>query len=284
MFPTHVFADPTYRALAEEHSAGYAAAEPFPHAVLDDFLPAEACDQILEAFPGGSESDWIRFNDPTGLKLASRGTAHLPEVIYQALTAFNSAPFLQFLEVLTGIEGLIPDPYLEGGGIHQIQRGGFLKVHADFNHHEALKLDRRLNVLLYLNRDWQEEYGGHLELWDREMQGCVQRILPEYNRCVVFSTTDWSYHGHPEALNCPEGMSRKSLALYYYTVGRPDAERSESHSTLYQLRPEEQARHESAGFRLRSGLAKASFWTARWLHKPGNLLQIIGSKLQPPQY
>jgi hypothetical protein len=122
-----------------------------------------------------------------------------------------------------------------------------LKVHADFNRHTRLQLDRRLNLLCYLNRDWREEYGGHLELWDREMKACVKRILPVFNRCVVFSTTDFSYHGHPDPLNCPKGWSRKSLALYYYTNGRPLDERSGQHSTLFQLRPGETVEHRRYG-------------------------------------
>jgi Rps23 Pro-64 3,4-dihydroxylase Tpa1-like proline 4-hydroxylase len=93
-------------------------------------------------------------------------------------------------------------------------------VHADFNRHEKLNLDRRLNLLLYLNRDWKEEYGGHLQLWTRDMGRCVVKVLPVFNRCVVFSTTDFSYHGHPDPLTCPPGRTRKSIAMYYYTNGR----------------------------------------------------------------
>ena len=156
------------------------------------------------------------------------------------LYQLNGSVFLQFLEQLTGIDGLIPDPYFGGGGLHQIERGGYLKVHADFNWHPKLRLDRRLNLLLYLNKDWKEAYGGHLELWSRNMTRCVQRILPIFNRCVIFSTTDTSYHGHPDPLRCPPSITRKSLALYYYTNGRPEQEQSAPHDTLFQERPGEQ--------------------------------------------
>ena len=135
----------------------------------------------------------------------------------QLLNQFNAATMIEFLEALTGIEHLVPDPHYWGGGLHQIERGGFLKVHADFNHHPRLNLDRRLNLLLYLNRDWRDEYGGHLELWNREMTAVVHRIPPIFNRCVIFNTTSFAYHGHPEPLQCPEGMTRKSMALYYYS-------------------------------------------------------------------
>lgn len=146
---------------------------------------------------------------------------------------------LDFLERLTGISGLIPDPYFTGGGVHQIERGGHLGVHADFNVYERLRLDRRLNLLLYLNRDWQEEWGGHLELWNSGMTTCERRVLPIFNRCVIFSTTDSSYHGHPDPLRCPPHRTRRSLATYYYSNGRPVEEQSDGHSTLFRERPHE---------------------------------------------
>src|SRR6185436_17882303 len=151
----------------------------------------------------------------TEKKLASKLESQLGERTRRFIWGLNSQVFLTYLETLTGIEGLIPDPHLFGGGLHQIVPGGFLKVHADFNRHEKLKLDRRLNVLIYLNRDWKEEYGGHLELWNRDMSRPERRVLPLFNRCVVFSTTDFSYHGHPDPLRCPEGRTRKSIAMYY---------------------------------------------------------------------
>ncbi|MCB9285156.1 MAG: 2OG-Fe(II) oxygenase [Lewinellaceae bacterium] len=142
----------------------------------------------------------------------------------------NSQPFLEFLQNLTGIkETLIPDPYFEGGGYHQIKPGGFLKVHVDFHKHKMMDLDRRVNVLVYLNEDWKEEYGGHFELWERDMSQCVTRIAPLFNRMAIFSTTDYSWHGHPDPLACPPDRSRRSLALYYYTNGRPASDVSDVH-------------------------------------------------------
>ena len=109
----------------------------------------------------------------------------------------------------------------------------------DFNKHSKTKLDRRINVLIYLNKSWQEEYGGHLELWDSSMENCGNKILPTYNTMAIFSTTDYSYHGHPDHLNCPEDISRKSLALYYYSDGRPSSELNldvETHGTIFKAR------------------------------------------------
>ncbi|HET6148295.1 MAG TPA: 2OG-Fe(II) oxygenase [Polyangia bacterium] len=225
--------------LAAERRESYEKAAPFPHIVLDDAFPPAILDRVLGEFPGPDAIDWKRFADGTGRKLATRHESQMGEATLAFLHDLNSSRFITFLEKLTGIDGLIPDPHLEGGGLHQIERGGYLKIHADFNRHERLGLDRRLNLLVYLNKDWQEEYGGHLELWSEDMSSCAKRVLPIFNRCVLFSTTDFSYHGHPEKLTCPQGWSRKSIALYYYSNGRPQSEISRAHSTLYQRRPGE---------------------------------------------
>jgi hypothetical protein len=236
---SHDFPFPELNATARGLNGSYVSADPFPHIVIDDFLPPAILDSVLGEFPGPDAIDWKRFKDGTGRKLATRDEAQMGPHTRALIHELNSSQFLRFLETLTGIEGLIPDPHLEGGGLHQIERGGYLKIHADFNRHKTLGLDRRLNLLLYLNRDWKEEYGGHLELWTRDMSRCARKVLPVFNRCVVFSTTDDSYHGHPEPLTCPPDWSRKSIALYYYSNGRPKEEMSSSHSTLYQRRPGE---------------------------------------------
>jgi Rps23 Pro-64 3,4-dihydroxylase Tpa1-like proline 4-hydroxylase len=220
--------------------AEYAAAQPFPHIAVDGFFPEADLDAVLTEFPTPETIRWQRFNNQQERKLASSNERNLGPATRKLIWELNSQVFIEFLEALTGIQGLIPDPHLGGGGLHQIERGGHLGVHVDFNRHTRLQLDRRINLLIYLNKDWQEEYGGHLELWDRQMQHCIKKVLPLYNRMVVFSTTDFSYHGHPNPLTCPEGRTRKSLALYYYSNGRPAEEISGSHSTIFRNRPGEQ--------------------------------------------
>jgi Rps23 Pro-64 3,4-dihydroxylase Tpa1-like proline 4-hydroxylase len=217
----------------------YAAAEPFPHIVIDDFLPLDVADELHESFASFDRDVWRVSEHRNSVKLACNKLSDMPEPIARMLVQFNSPAFMAEIEQITGIAGLAPDPAFEGGGMHMIKRGGFLKIHADFNYHRRLRMDRRLNLLLYLNKDWKEEYGGHLELWDASMAHCRQRIAPIFNRCVIFSTTDFSYHGHPDPLNCPPEMTRKSLAVYYYTAGRPEPEQTAPHSTLYQDRPED---------------------------------------------
>jgi len=220
-------ADPA--ALREQ----YVNAQPFPHIVLDNLFPNGILEEVLDDFPRPEEIAWRKFDNPTEKKLGYWHENPLRPRIQLFLYEMNSAPLLQFLERLTGIEGLISDPYYGGAGPHQIEPGGFLKVHVDFNWHPLLKLDRRLNLLVYLNQDWKEEYGGHLELWNRDVSRCEQKVLPVFNRTVVFSTTDFSYHGHPNPLACPEGRTRKSVSFYYYSNGRPDEERSAPHDTIF---------------------------------------------------
>ena len=213
-------------------------ARPFPHVVIDGLFPDEMLERVLAAFPPPGAGDWRRFDNSQEKKLGSQpGLPDVDEGVTGLLNALNAPPMLEFLERLTGIDGLIPDPYFGGGGLHQILPGGFLKVHADFNWHPKLRLDRRLNLLIYLNKDWREEYGGHLQLWDRGLEQAEKAILPVFNRSVVFATTDTSYHGHPDPLACPEGMTRKSISLYYYSNGRPESERSAPHDTVFRETP-----------------------------------------------
>lgn len=210
----------------------YRAGDPFPHIVIDGLFDDADLERVLAEFPRPEEMRWMRFDSPTEKKL---GYFHEHSTISPAVRAFldalNGFETLLFLEELTGIPGLIPDPYFGGGGLHQIEPGGFLKIHSDFNVHPKLNLDRRVNMLVYLNKDWKEAWGGHLELWNATMTECRQRVLPIFNRTVVFSTTDTSYHGHPHPLTAP--VSRKSVSLYYYTAGRPAEERSAPHDTIF---------------------------------------------------
>jgi hypothetical protein len=212
----------------------YVAADPFPHIVVDGLFDDDVLEGVLADFPSPDSMRWVRFDNPLEKKL---GFYHEQSVVTDRvrrfLDAMNGFEMLLFLEALTGIEGLVPDPYFGGGGLHQIEPGGYLKIHADFNVHPKLHVDRRLNMLVYLNRGWRDEWGGQLELWDASMTECRRRIAPAFNRTVIFSTTDTSFHGHPHPLASPPGVTRKSVSLYYYTAGRPDSERSAPHDTIF---------------------------------------------------
>jgi Rps23 Pro-64 3,4-dihydroxylase Tpa1-like proline 4-hydroxylase len=228
------------RNVADNFKKEYKEGSPFPNIYFQDFFNEKMLDEVLNEFPDLDKGPALKLNHDNSRKLASKGEERFGQKSLEFTRFLNSEKFLVFLNELTSVEiPLIPDPYFFGGGFHQIKRNGFLKVHADFNKHDKLLLDRRLNVLIYLNKDWKPEYGGDFELWDKEMKNCVNKIPPLFNTLAIFSTTSFSYHGHPNPLNCPENMSRKSLALYYYTNGRPSHEivkGIENHSTLYKER------------------------------------------------
>jgi hypothetical protein len=225
--------------LADANRERFQSAKPFPHAVFDDFLPEWVLDRVLEEFPDPGDVPWTEFKQVTSKKLASEGDAFFGPFTRHLFADLNSATFLEFLERLTGIDGLVPDPYFFGGGLHQIERGGFLKVHVDFSRHEKLMLDRRLNAIIYLNKDWQESYGGALELWDADMTHAVQRVQPIFNRCVIFATTGEALHGHPEPMTCPPDRTRKSMALFYYRNDHALPVDAPDDSTRYRARPNE---------------------------------------------
>jgi Rps23 Pro-64 3,4-dihydroxylase Tpa1-like proline 4-hydroxylase len=235
--PDRFYFDPSQLLeLARARRADYEGATPFAHVVIDGFLPEHVVEGVLGEFPSPQQEAWLRFDSDNERKLASREDTQMGELTRHLLAQFNSAAFIDFLEELTGISGLVPDPHLEGGGLHQIVRGGHLNVHVDFNRHPRTGLDRRLNVLLYLNRAWPQEYGGALELWNADKTQCERSILPLFNRLVVFSTTEHSFHGHPQPLSCPDDRTRKSLALYYYSNGRPEERGAPvpAHNTLWE--------------------------------------------------
>ncbi len=213
----------------------YNAAEPFPHVVIENFLPRPIIDMCIAEFDQ-SRADHQRVFDRSQERAKRQfnpeDLSPGPRALFYS---FNSRPFLKMLENITGIDGLIPDPYFLGGGFHEIGTGGHLSMHADFNHHKLMDLERRINVLIYLNDDWRDEYGGQLELWDSGMTACVRSVIPEANRCVIFNTTSQSMHGNPHPVNHPDGRSRKSIALYYYTATWDDTRRD--HTTQFRARP-----------------------------------------------
>jgi hypothetical protein len=210
----------------EEYNNG----DPFPHIVIDDFLPEEVLNTVLASFPKANELEWEAFNNNNEIKLGSRHEVQLPQVARNVIAELNSGHVLDWLEVLTGVPGLIADTRLVGGGMHQILNGGKLGIHLDFNIERKTNLSRQLNLLLYLNKDWDDSYEGHLELWDETKTKCIKKVAPLFNRCVIFNTTGKSWHGHPIPLNTPGGVTRKSMALYYYNVSKQDIV---PHSTIF---------------------------------------------------
>lgn len=222
------------RQIGRTSAEAYRSSQPFPHLSFDNFLPPEVLERVreeLQLLPEAATS----FDRPQERLKTSYMPDRLQPYTRNLFNALNSRAFLIFLEELTGIEGLIPDPYFAGGGIHMIANGGHLDIHADFNHNGKLNLERRLNVLIYLNKDWREEWGGSFELWEKDMSKKVSSFVPLFNRMVCFSTGSDTWHGNPEPVAHPDGEPRLSIALYYYTATW-DVSRK-SHSTLFKPRP-----------------------------------------------
>tara|TARA_B110000196_G_scaffold157437_1_gene135597 strand:+ start:699 stop:1550 length:852 start_codon:yes stop_codon:yes gene_type:complete len=212
--------------IAEKKKEEYLNADPFPNIVFDDFFNNDFLKTVVENFPNlekiNSSQKYINKNE---VKFSNNDYKNFPNSIKLLFDFMNSSIFLEFLQKITSIEEkLVIDEELNGGGLHQIKTGGMLKIHTDFNRHPTLALDRRVNILIYLNINWDQTYGGDLELWDEEMKFCGKKILPIFNRMVIFSTNDFSNHGHPEPIKCPDDISRKSIALYYFSEGRPASE------------------------------------------------------------
>ena len=222
------------RAAAKPFGEAYQSRKPFPHGCFDNFLDPQILDRVREELQELPEAATSFNRDQERLK-TSYIPERLPQYTRNLFYALNSRPVLAFVEQVTGIKGLIPDPYFSGGGIHVVANGGHLDIHADFNHHGALNLERRVNLLIYLNHDWREEYGGSFEVWSENMSEKVAGFVPIFNRMCMFSTSSESWHGNPEPVNHPDGQPRMSIALYYYTATWDDSRKS--HTTLFRPRP-----------------------------------------------
>ena len=214
----------------------YQSAEPFPHIVIDNFMDPEVLRSVLDEFPDIGDKTYFD-RDQERLKFQFAPDEISSGRIRNLFAELNSQAFLGFLEEMTGINGLISDPYFEGGGLHETKRGGHLGVHADFNIHGHLKVERRINLLIYLNDNWDRDYGGQLELWDKGMKRCVVRVDPVFGRAVLFNTDLDSFHGHPDPLNCPTSRSRRSIATYYYTAAEKGVGLLPRRTTTFQQRP-----------------------------------------------
>jgi len=225
--------------VAQAPSALFTGARPFPHITFDDLFPHPQLRAIHDQFFTLADSYWQKSSDQ-GIEVKWRSNWRseydIPEPARELVRFLNSGAFLRALSQLTNIPNLIADPYYTGGGFNFIKRGGHLDVHVDGNWHDMMQVNRRLNLILYLNAGWRDEWGGGLNLYDAEARNIEATIVPRGNRLLIFETHDFSYHGHPEPLCCPENEGRSSIILYYYTSkARPPSQVSvaEPHSALW---------------------------------------------------
>ncbi len=218
--------------LAVERSDAYRSADPFPHGVFDNLFDTALLRQVAEELPPHDQPGWTTWDTIDEWKHVFDQPEHFGPAARRLADHLNSSEFVRFLERLTGIDALVPDPHLTAAGYFDVERGGFLNVHIDFARNPKLGLARRVNVLVYLNENWDPSWGGGLELWRTLEDGPVVEIVPELNRMAIFTTPN-APHGHPRPITCPPGRSRLCFSAYYFTS--PDREDSptETHGVLF---------------------------------------------------
>lgn len=224
----------TAKELGASLAQDYQSKTPYHYTCVDNFLPEEVITRVREEAIQMGDKPAENLSANENLK-TSFNPDRMPKYSKAVFHALNSRPFVQFLEQMSGIQGLIPDPYYGGGGIHRTNTTGYLDIHADFDYHQILNLERRLNVLIYLNPDWKEEYGGSFEIWTDDMSKKVDSFVPVMNRMCCFSTGANTMHGNPEPVNHPDGEPRLSIALYYYTATWEEGRVAQS--TVFKPRP-----------------------------------------------
>lgn len=212
----------------EDLLADYKSAQPFPFLVLDDLFPNDTIDALIDELPPLSSEKWVHERHEKLIKSNLRSATDLGEKSYQFVSVLHSAGFLYFLSEITGIKALVGDPYLSSGGYHVVPAGGKFDVHADRNTDLNCGMERRLAMLIYLNKNWKPEYGGQLELWNQEGTQCEKVIEPIFNRTVIFEVGDKNFHGVRPVVE-QHNVSRRAFVTYFHTVGRE----LEFHNSIY---------------------------------------------------
>jgi len=206
-------------ASTSELARSFKSAHPFPHLVIDNMFPDHTLDELFAEIPPPTDEKWVHERRERLTKSNLRSAVELGEAGFQFTAFLNSAKFLYLVSELTGIDALLPDPYMGGAGYHVVPSGGKFDVHADRNIDQVTGLKRRLAMLVYMNKNWKTEYGGQLELWDTTGSQCEVVVEPIFNRTVIFEVTDQNFHGVRPVLN--KERARTSFAVYYHTVPEP---------------------------------------------------------------
>ncbi|MGL5806357.1 MAG: 2OG-Fe(II) oxygenase [Xenococcaceae cyanobacterium] len=202
---------------SESFQKDYSSPQPYSHLAIEDLFAPEILDRVVAEFPQADNRDWIGWDTIHELKATSRGIAGLSMFTQLFCLWLNSAEFINEIKKITGIDDLVPDPLFFGAGLHEMYRDGWLDVHADYTKHPTLPLIRRVNLLIYLNRDWNADWGGDLELWHHSDRANRVSYAPNFNRSLIFPTTSETLHGVPNRLSCPPECSRKLISIYYWS-------------------------------------------------------------------
>ncbi len=229
------------RARLAEYARAFQRRDPFRHVVMDDFLESAEAEQLLASFPRFDVRYALNEAGEVGNKAVVEKIRALGPSYAQLDSLIQTPEFLGTMTQITGIPDLLYDPHYFGGGTHENREGQDLDVHVDFNRHPVTHSHRRLNLIIYLNHEWDDAWGGALELHSDPHSDAdrITLVTPLFNRAVIFETTEWSWHGFSR-ISLPEDrkqISRRSIALYFYTREREPEELADTHSTIYVERP-----------------------------------------------
>ena len=234
-----------YVKLAIEKKNLYKKNKPFPHIIIDKFLPNNVALSLAKEFPKINQVNqkWRVHKNQNVIRYFLEDSSIFENNLKIFSMILNSRKFLLFLEALTGLNSIIPDPFFMGGGAMMAGKGGFLNVHADFNYHHKLQSWRRINALFYLTPNWKSNWGGNLELWSKDKKKKIKEIEPKFNRLVIFNTNSQSFHGQPAEINCPNKITRNVFSAFFYSNIRDKKSFKEPHFTRYSIKNNPYARN-----------------------------------------
>lgn len=225
--------NPGIVARADTFRENFTNAEPYPFIVFDELFSPSLLEAIVSEFGNFGRDNWLELNNEREKTLRSRPKSRFGAATQLYFDIVSSPRFVSFLTEVTGINGLLPDPLLRGGGMHESRPGGKFDLHLDFAKHPVTHLDNRLTLITYLNRDWKKEWGGVLELWDMDADRCAYEVMPLFGKTLLFAQTPKSLHGHPGGISTPDGRGRRSLTAYFYTNGHEDSAAAERFTTYF---------------------------------------------------
>ena len=199
----------------------YAKGEPFEHIIIPNFLDEKFAEIISSEFPE-TDSTWHVYDTPFEQKLLKSNIGESTPNIKKLINYLNSEEFVNIVSRICGIRGLESDPTLNAGGMHCYKNNGFIDIHLDYTIHPITRKERRISFMLYMSKNWKDEYGGNLQLWNKDLTEFKELKTSMYNVGLFFKTSEDSYHGLPDKINCPPHMSRNVIGLYYLTEPRPE--------------------------------------------------------------
>lgn len=226
----------TENSVIQGYLKSFEDAKPYKHIVIDNFLKPEIAEKLWQKFP-----DYELFNkkyDGMNEKKAEGSNFEDFDISFSELrNEVMSKEFCAYISAITGVENTFVTNDAMGSGLHQGKTGSFLDIHIDFSMHHLNNVYRRLNLLIFFNKDWQDNWAGHTELWNDDMTACVKKVRPDFNRAVIFQTTGKSYHGYGK-ISPPENITRKSFYTYFYT-NTPGEQNNTYNDTIFKARPED---------------------------------------------